>query len=325
MRLKPKRNAAKTVKLFFATDIHGSEQCFRKWLNAPAAYATDVLILGGDITGKTMVPIVADGGTWEAHVFGTTERAGTEEELAELQKRIHRRGLYDIVVTPEEKSDMDSDPTQLRRTFAGVIAGSLRRWLSLAESRLGADGRCYVMLGNDDDPELAEILRSSESVIYSEDRVVELPGGYQMISFGYSTPTPWDTPREMSEEAIAEQLERLALEAGDPARTIFNVHCPPRATHLDQAPELDGSLRPVNTAGGTSVVSVGSQAVRDAIERFQPLLGLHGHVHECSAGVRLGRTLCINPGSDYGSGSLRGAIVELNGEDEVRRWQLTQG
>lgn len=325
MKLRSKRTSEKTVKLFFATDVHGSEQCFRKWLNAPAAYGTDVLILGGDITGKTMVPIVSDGGTWEAQVFGATERAGTEGELAELQKLMRRRGLYDIVVTPTEKAAMESDPAELKRIFASVIAESLRRWVSLAEDRLGADGRCYVILGNDDEPELAEILRSSNSVVFCEDRVVELPGGYQMVSFGYSTPTPWDTPREMTEEEIGVQLEQLAQTVGDPARTIFNIHCPPRGTHLDQAPELDASLRPVSTAGGTSTVSVGSQAVRETIERFQPLLGLHGHVHECSAGVRLGRTLCINPGSDYGTGLLRGAIVELNGEEEIRRWQLTQG
>lgn len=325
MRLRTKRDRSASLRLFFATDVHGSEQCFRKWLNAPAAYGTDILVLGGDMTGKTMAPIVRDEDGWEATVFGATERVGTEEELAELQKRLRRRGVYDLVVTREQKAAMDSEPAVLERAFAAVISDCLRRWVTLAEERLEAGQSCYVMLGNDDEPELAEVLRGSPAVVYSEDGVVELPGGYEMISFGFSTPTPWDTPRELSEAEIAERLEGLALTVERPERSIFNVHCPPRDTHLDQAPELDDTLRPVSTAGGTSVVSVGSQAVRDAIERFQPVLGLHGHVHECAAGVRLGRTLCINPGSDYGSGSLRGAIVELSGGEEIRRWQLTQG
>jgi Icc-related predicted phosphoesterase len=277
------------------------------------------------MTGKSMVPIVAYEGEWEAQVFGTTEHLRTADQLEELQKRLRRRGVYDVVVSPEEKAAMDADPAQVEQTFGRVIREGLQRWVKLAEERLDEGARCYVMLGNDDTPGLADELRGSETMVYAEDGVVELPGGYQMISFGYSTPTPWDTPREMSEEAIGAALETLASSVESLDRAIFNIHCPPRGTHLDQAPELDASFRPVNTAGAPSVISVGSQAVRGAMERFQPLLGLHGHVHECAAGVRIGSTLCINPGSDYGSGSLRGAIVELDRPQEVKRWQLTQG
>jgi Icc-related predicted phosphoesterase len=70
---------------------------------------------------------------------------------------------------------------------------------------------------------------------------------------------------------------------------------------------------------------VGSTAVREAIERQRPLLGLHGHVHESAGVEKIGRTVCINPGSDYGDGILRGAIVELDRDRGVRNWQLTQG
>ncbi len=64
--------------------------------------------------------------------------------------------------------------------------------------------------------------------------------------------------------------------------------------------------------------------MRAAIEKYKPLLGLHGHVHESKGFVNIGSTLCINPGSEYGEGILRGVIVEL-GDGKVKNYLLTQG
>jgi uncharacterized protein len=326
MRLGSRRKHEAEVRLFFATDIHGSEQCFRKWLNAPAAYQTNVLVLGGDIVGKTLVPIVSRNGGWEAELFGSLQRAADESELESLRKSLRRVGYYDVLVSAEEKSMMDTDERTRERVFLDAIEDTTRRWMALAEERLAEGDVCYVMLGNDDPPVIADVMRGSPVAVFAEDEVVELPGGHEMISFGYSTPTPWDTPREMSEEEIETRLAELIGSLRTPERAIFNFHCPPKGSQLDLAPRLDETLKPVTGPGGAvETIPVGSSAVRAAIERHQPLLGLHGHVHECSAGVRLGRTLCINPGSDYGIGNLRGAIVELQGDDDVRRWQLTQG
>jgi Icc-related predicted phosphoesterase len=89
---------------------------------------------------------------------------------------------------------------------------------------------------------------------------------------------------------------------------------------------IDADFKPrAGMAGGVELGSVGSTAVRSLIERHQPAVGLHGHVHECSAGEHLGRTLCVNPGSNYLMGTLRGAIVEMNEDGEVRGWQMTEG
>lgn len=326
MKLGSRRKHAPDVRLFFATDIHGSEQCFRKWLNAPAAYDTNVLILGGDIVGKTLVPIVSRNGGWEAELFGSLQRAADEGELDSLRKSLRRVGYYDVLVSAEEKLVLDSDEGERERVFLDAIEDTTRRWMDLAEERLGEGDVCYVMLGNDDPPVVADVVRSASVAVFAEDGVVELPGGHEMISFGYSTPTPWNTPREMSEDEIETQLGDLIGKLRHPERAIFNIHCPPKGSQLDLAPRLDGTLKPVTgPGGGVETIPVGSSAVRAAIERHQPLLGLHGHVHECSAGVRVGRTLCINPGSDYSIGTLRGTIVELQGDDDVRRWQLTQG
>jgi Icc-related predicted phosphoesterase len=321
-----KRKDGRT-RLFFATDIHGSDQCFRKWVNAAAVYEVQALILGGDVTGKVVVPLVAAGdGTWQGELHGEPVVAQGEDELEALQKRIRTMGRYDVVMTAGQKAELDSDPALLDGLFHQAMRESLERWRALAEERLAEAGiPSFMMLGNDDFDDLADTIRGSEVVTYAEDGIFELPGGYELASVGYSTPTPWNTPRELSEEDLAARIEDVVGRLKDPRHAVFNFHCPPRDTHLDQAPLLSADLRPVVDASGMRMTSVGSTAVRRAIEESEPLLGLHGHVHESPAGQKLGTTVCINPGSDYGDGILRGAIVDLDREQGVARWQIVQG
>jgi len=317
----------KRTRIFFATDVHGSEQCFRKFLNAARVYEAQVLVLGGDVTGKILVPLVSNGdGTWRGEIYEEPVQASSEEELAALQKRIRTMGRYDVLLSVEEKEQVDRDPKGADALFRRAMRESLERWVALAEERLADSGvPCYMMLGNDDFDELADTLRGSSVVSNAEDDVFELPGGLELVSLGYSTPTPWATPREVPEEELKRKIDVLLGRLRDPRNAVFNFHCPPINTHLDQAPRLDPELRPVVDVSGLQVSSVGSYAVREAIEASQPLLGLHGHVHESPAGEKLGRTLCINPGSEYADGILRGAIVDLEPEKGVRRWQIIQG
>jgi len=327
MKLFGKRSGGERVRIFFATDVHGSERCFRKWLNAAAAYDAKALILGGDVTGKLIVPVVANGaGRWRAEIFDEGIVADSEEQFAELRKRIRMMGRYDVVMSADEERVLAENADAVSAAFRAATTDSVQRWTELAAERLGDKGvPVYMMLGNDDDPALAEVLRASSFVQYAEDGICELPGGWQILSFGPSTPTPWSTPREMPEESIEEELERLIGQVDDMSHTIFNVHCPPADTHLDQAPQLDEDLRPVVDASGIRTASVGSTAVRAAIERHQPPLGLHGHVHESPGASKLGDALCLNPGSEYADGILRGAIVELDRERGLTSWQLVQG
>jgi uncharacterized protein len=322
-----RRSKTSRTRVFFATDVHGSEQCFRKWVNAAKVYEVSALVLGGDITGKVVVPLVADGeDSWSGELHGEPVTARGERELAELRKRIRAMGRYDVVLTPAEKQALDADPARVDAAFRDAMRESLERWVALAEERLAASGiPCFMMLGNDDFEELADTLRGSEVVTYAEDGVYELPGGFELASIGYSTPTPWHTPRELSEHELEERIDALLARVREPERAVFNFHCPPRDTHLDQAPLLDADLRPRVDAAGVRVGSVGSCAVRGSIQAARPLLGLHGHVHESPAAQKLGPTVCINPGSDYGDGILRGAIVDLDRERGVRRWQIVQG
>ena len=322
-----RRSREPACRLFFASDIHGSERCFRKWLNAARVYGVDVLLLGGDVTGKTMVPLVANGrGQWSGVLHGKQVSCRNVDELTELQASIRAIGYYDVVVTPDDARTLESDASFQARLFQRVMEETLERWLVLADERLdGSNVQCFAMLGNDDLPELAKCMRKAKRIFYAEDSIYELPGGIELASFGYSTPTPWSTPRELAESDMARRIEELVSGLQRPERAIFNFHCPPKDTHLDQAPRLDGQLRPVVDAGGAHTVSAGSGAVRAAIEKYQPVLGLHGHVHESPAAQRIGTSLCINPGSDYPEGVLRGALVTLGIERGVLQWQLTQG
>lgn len=312
-------------RLFFATDVHGSDRCFRKWLNAAAAYRADILILGGDVTGKAVVPVVENGHGWVGMADGREIHVKGDEDLSELRTRIRDAGHYDVLMDKSEAERLAIDHDELDRVFHSAVQERLKKWVELADERLaGRNTCCFMMLGNDDPPELADVMRGSTAVIYAEDRICELPGGYELVSYGISPPTPWNTPRELPDEQIGEQLAALTKDLSNPQRAVFNVHCPPLDTHLDQAPELDSQMRLKGGIGGRANRSVGSRAVHEILDRMGPMLGLHGHVHESAGAEKIGRTLCINPGSEYSEGVLRGALVQL-GRDGVESWQLVQG
>ena len=120
------------------------------------------------------------------------------------------------------------------------------------------------------------------------------------------------------------RLDALARQVRDQAKAIYNIHVPPYNTSIDKAPKLDSTLKPIVIPGGVQQAPVGSTAVTNILKRYQPMLALHGHVHESKGNVKIGRTLCINPGSEYGEGVLRGALVQI-GKKGVEDFLLTSG
>jgi Icc-related predicted phosphoesterase len=315
------------LRLFFATDIHGSDRCFRKFLNAARFYRCDVLLMGGDITGKMLVPIVqAGGGRWRATLYGR-RREVDAEALPALRKLVADAGFYPYETSPDEVRELEADPAAVERAFRRVMEATLRGWLDLAEERLaGTPTVCLLAPGNDDPPFIDELLRTSTRVINPEGVLVELPGGFPMISVGFSNPTPWASPRELPEAELRARIDAEAAKlGGDIRHALFNLHVPPRDTPIDQAMLLDQELRPVLRGGSPVISGVGSSAVRASIEAHQPLLALHGHIHESRGQVRLGRTVSLNPGSEYAEGVLRGVIVTLSRRKGLRGYQLVSG
>jgi len=312
------------MKIFFATDIHGSETCWRKFLNAAAFYKADLVILGGDVTGKVMIPIVANTGYWQTTVRGETIRMETREELAEVERQIRGRGSYPAIVTPDELTVLSETEGEVDRRFSLEMMHSLDRWLDMADGKLrGGEIGCILNGGNDDIFEIDQMIESSPCVTFAEGKLLDLDG-FSMISMGWTNPTPWDTFREAPEDELAAKIEAIATQVPDMGRAIFNFHAPPYGTGLDEAPALDASLRPMH--GGAVMKPVGSTAVRDSIVAHQPLLSVHGHIHESRGVKRMGRTLAINPGSVYGDGVLQGALIDLDAKKaKVKRYLLVNG
>lgn len=313
-------------KIFFATDIHGSDRCLRKFLNAGKFYGVDAVVMGGDITGKMIVPVVEEpGGKFSTQLFGR-KRTVDADELPGLYKFISDAGFYPHPMTPDEITALQRNPAGVDELFRKLISETMSRWLDLAEDRLAGSGiQCIFSPGNDDPFFVDDLLRSSAAVIDADERVIELPGGFPMISVGYSNRTPWDSPRELDEADLATVIDREAGKLADTGKAIFNLHVPPKDTPIDQAMALDKEFRPKMSGGSPIITGVGSSAVREAITRYQPMLSLHGHIHESRGEARIGRTLALNPGSEYSEGVLRGVIVNLSARKGVRGYQLVAG
>lgn len=312
------------TRLFFCTDLHGSDICFRKFLHAGQTYEASVVIMGGDCTGKMIIPVVgSDADGWRCDWAGRTVRPSSPEEFADLEKQIKNNGLYPVRMSEEELAVITADPARLRDLFESVMLSTLKQWTELAAERLADSGLQVIFTpGNDDEMSVDEVLRAAPFIKSPEGEIMTVTGGYEMLSLGWSNNTPWDTPRECTEEELAAKIAALADRINDMDRAIFNIHVPPHGTGLDSAPEIEGGDRVKR--GGTIQAAVGSTAVRDAILNYQPLLSLHGHIHESRGMQKLGRTTCINPGSAYSDWTLQGVVVDLDG-DSVKRYVPTTG
>ena len=313
------------MKVFFATDIHGSETCWRKFLNAAAFYKADMVILGGDVTGKVMVPIVSlQPGHWEVTFGGQRIQLDTEAELDNIKRKIRDRGYYPAVMSGDELDSLNAEDGSVDRRFTQEMTKGLEAWLDMADGKLrGGEIPCILNGGNDDIWEIDDIIERSPSVSFAESKVLDI-GGFYLASMGWTNPTPWNTFREAPEDVLAGKIDAVVASIPDMSRAVFNFHAPPYGTGLDEAPALDENMRPIH--GGAVMKPVGSTAVKAAIQKYQPILSVHGHIHESKGVLRLGRTLTMNPGSSYSDGVLQGAVLDLNEKKgKVTRYILVNG
>lgn len=331
MPLFGKKTDKQATKLFFATDVHGSERTWRKFLNAGKFYQADVLVMGGDIIGKMAIPIIREGpGSFRATLQGTVHHIEGDEALKALQDRIGFLGFYSKVMDEEEYRALAADPSAVDHVFHDLARQRLAAWIQLAEERLAGTGiKAYVTGGNDDYADVLAVLKDAPggSLVDCEGKAIQLDDHHAMISIGLSTPTPWRTPREVSEEELWTEIEKMAVQVPDLSQAVFNFHDPPIDSTLDRCPMLDWDAdppAPIFKAGQMVMHGAGSKSVRRAIETYHPMLSLHGHIHESAAVVKIGRTVAVNPGSEYGEGILRGFLANLT-EGGVEGYQLTSG
>lgn len=309
--------------IFFATDVHGSEICWKKFINAGKFYNADILVLGGDMTGKALVPFIRDNkGKYKVNFLEEEMLLDDEGKLA-MEKNISDRGYYPIDVSETEFAELSASPNKVENLFVEHVLLMAERWVKFAEERLTQWGiRCFICPGNDDMFEMDSVFATSRHIIMAEGEVLDLDGHFEMISTGWSNPTPWDTHRECDEEELEAKIDKMASKVANMDRCVFNMHAPPFGSGLDEAPELDENLRP--KYAGRSLIPVGSHAVRNAIFKYQPLLALVGHIHESRGVKRMKKTLCVNPGSSYEQSTLLGAIIEMD-KKGVKKYVLTSG
>ncbi len=310
-------------RIFYAADLHGSDICFRKMLNAAKFYDAQSLILGGDLTGKMVVPFVENpDGTYRSEWLH--QKRIKLKELENTENDLANAGLYTTRMSAKEMGGFEGDSKLVYDLFNDLMQDRLRKWIALTQERLEPLGvKLYVIPGNDDRFEIDDPVKQSEFMVYCEGKVVDI-GGYEVASCGYTNPTPWHTPREEADDVLKGRLDSAMSQIGDMENAILNFHCPPKDTALDIAPQLSPDFKIVAKFGTAAMQHVGSRSVRELILDRQPLLGLHGHIHESKGEESLGRTLVVNPGSDYNQGVLHGVLVDLE-DGKVVNHQFTMG
>lgn len=315
------------MRIFFCSDLHASRKCWKKFLNSASFYGADVIIVGGDITGKFVVPMVeGPRHTRTATFLGVDRTVSNDTEAERLRTWIADAGQYPVDMSPEEFQWYEGDQARIDELFHRLVLDRVREWVAEADEKLAGSGvRVFVSGANDDFLEVDDVLATSGVIEDPNGLVIDLDDGYQLLGMGWGNPTPWACPRDIPEEELAARIDAVAATAKDPARTIFSLHVPPLGSGLDLAPKLDDYLRPRMNASGLEMISVGSTATRDAIERYQPLIGLHGHIHESKGIRKLAGVTIANPGSEYGEGVLDGLIVDLDAQQGVKDVRLVTG
>jgi len=313
------------VRIIFASDFHGNEMVWRKFLNSASMFKCNWLIMGGDLTGKVLTPIVLQpDGTYKADFLGQTHTIQASG-LEDFRRLVKDHCYIPYVCDQKQFEALEKAPQdEIENIFADLECKTLKEWLDIIPKKLTNDVKVLIHPGNDDKFELDEVIKANSYVTYAEESVVSLDGEHEAACLGWSNPTPWNSPRECSEEELMTKLEKLASQVQNVDRSLFCLHCPPYESQIDQAPLLDKDLRPVMEGGRPKLIPVGSKSVRAIIEKYQPLLGLHGHIHECRGFMNIGRTRCMNPGSEYTEGILSAYLIEIDGE-KIKRLQRVEG
>ncbi len=307
-----------TTRILFATDMHGSEGVWRKFLNASAMLKVNVAICGGDLTGKMIVPVVKqkDGKYSYYHLKQTY--TVDESEIEKAMKQIRGIGYYPYVTNESEYEEMVKSPKKVDEVFHKVMISTIKNWLDLIPQKVPSETKVIVCPGNDDRLAVDEIVNKHKHVVNGEGNILEIDASHAMVSCGWVNPSPWKTTREEEEEKLEERLEKYISQLKNAENAIFNFHAPPYQSKLDEAPLLDKDLNPLIQGGSVIMVPVGSKAVRKMIEKYQPFLGLHGHIHEAAGSMKIGKTYCVNPGSEYAEGILRAFLIEFKGNKIIR-------
>ncbi|TFG12661.1 phosphoesterase [Candidatus Thorarchaeota archaeon] len=301
------------TRLFFSCDAHGSVPVLRKMARVHQKYNCDVVMMCGDLTGKALVPIIEEKpGEWWSAPYGKKEKYKSQEKLDEAKKMYEKRGFYWFMTTQGELEELQQDKERVQALFNKLMEDRMEWWLDFVRDAVPSDIKVVISPGNDDHEVIDHLIKENEQAIYPIERVVQIDDTHSMISCEWVNTTPWEnTPRECSEEELMDKLETEFDRVDNYENLLCNFHAPPYGTRIDLAPKLDENLQVKVRFGRPPMENVGSTSVRKAFEKYQPMLGLHGHIHESAGTEHIGRTLCINPGSVYLQGMVNAFVIDL--------------
>ena len=309
------------TRYLFASDLHASDLAFRKFVSAALQYHVDVAITD-ELTGKFIVPALKqDDGTARFRFRDETVTARTEAERMVEESKAASVGNYVHYCTAEEYDEIKNKPSALDELFKELVSERLRNWMKFAEEKLRGKVNTVIMMpGNDDEAYIDDLLAESDWIVNPEGKVLTLLGN-EVLATGLANMTPWKCPRDVEEDVLEKHLASLSSQVKDWKHAIVLTHCPPYDTKLDKAPKLDEKFNVVYSGGYPVMIPVGSTSVRKLIEEYQPLLGLHGHIHEGKGIDHIARTTIINSGSEYYKGLLSAALVNLE-DDRVKGYMF---
>jgi uncharacterized protein len=313
MKLANIFHSSKITRVLFGSDFHGSDIVYRKFLAAAFQYNAEILIVGGDVTGKAMVPVVNEGnGKYNSTLFGKETISTTADELEKVKKDISNVGFYPIVIDQDQATELENSPDKMAARFEHEMCQRVRDWMKLADEKLTPSKKTmYFMAGNDDLDSIDAAVAEFENIHNPDMARFEIDGGYEIVGCSSANMTPWRCNRDLEENDLAEKLEKLAGLIQNPESCIAVLHVPPYLSGLDSCPDLDKNLKIITQGGQVVMKGGGSTSVKTWLEKVQPMLSLHGHIHESPGHVRIGRTLAINAGSEYAEAIMKGAIINL--------------
>jgi Icc-related predicted phosphoesterase len=298
------------TKILFTSDLHASETFFLKTLTTAKNLKVDVLLVSGDLTGKAIVPIVQVGDRYFSNFFGRDYKL-TENEVEKFKQDVRKVGYYYYQCSNERYKELKAKPELVDKLFDEVMKNELEEWIKKINDVLPQGMKVIMNPGNDDHFSVDDVLRNADRIVCTEGKVEDLDGTHQLISCEWANPTPWDSPRECSEAELEKKLRTEFKKVSSTENLLCDIHVPPYNTSLDLAPKLDKNMQPKRFLGQPETEHVGSKSVRKVLEEYQPKLGLHGHIHESAGIYKLGRTLCVNPGSEYIEGIMHGYFLKI--------------
>ena len=313
------------MRILFISDIHSSLSIWEKALDYCANHNVELLILSGDHDGKLFIPIVS---TSEGCYAKLHEQSYSFNDINEVKQFRYDKSLYGIYSKEMEITEVEklrNDSAYLENVFHDVILEHMTMLMNLLTSKiLPPNLKIIVSLGNDDPYYLDDLINKyqTDQILIGINNCFYIDE-YCVVNFEYTQPTPWETPRELSENIIEKKIDTLLM-LNRSEYYLFNFHCPPYNTLIDCAPKIDKNFKPVIRGGELVNSHVGSKAIRRIIEKYQPICSLHGHVHESPGKFNINKTICFNPGSEYERGILRGYIIEIDKHTVVDSWIIVK-